>query len=66
MIIKIIDNKITAADVLILFIFYIMQHFEKGKNYNNNIIIFRYNDGQSFSSIAIIFFTILIYLLGNR
>jgi hypothetical protein len=40
MIIKIIDNKITVADVLILFIFYILQDFEKRKNNNNIIIIF--------------------------
>ena len=40
MIIKIIDNKITVADVLILFIFYIMQHFKKRKNNDNTIIFF--------------------------
>ena len=38
MMIKIIDNKIIAADVLTLFIFYIKQDIEKRKN-NNNIII---------------------------
>ncbi len=40
MIIKIIDNKITVADVLILFIFYIMQHLEKKRENNDNKIIF--------------------------
>ncbi len=70
MVIKIINNiNYKLSDVLILFIFFIMQEFEKRKNNNNNKIyyFFCYN-GNHFHEYHYLFHNtwIFIRILINR